>query len=184
MPPRLSLVALPLLLWSGATLAQAQAPAPQTWPQRIPSSGGEVILPSAGARRAYDEIKFATSRRVGDTLYVSGVIAGGGEPGKPADAAAFKASLRRAFQQIERNLKASGAGFQDVVMINSFHVWQSSHFTGGRDEHFKVVSEVKDEFMREPHPAWTAVGTTGLLSDTGLVEIQMIAHVPRGAATR
>ncbi|HEX8568823.1 MAG TPA: Rid family hydrolase [Caulobacteraceae bacterium] len=169
-----------LLLLAAAPAAYAQAPATpaETWPLRIPSSGGEVILPSAGAKRAYDEIKYASSRRVGDTLYVSGVIAGGGQPGKPADPEVFKASLRNAFGSLERSLKAAGGGFEDVVMINSFHVWQSPHFTGGRDEHFKAVSEVKDEFMAAPHPAWTAVGTTGLLAETGLVEIQMIAHVP------
>ena len=181
---RLALAASLSFACAGVAAAQPASPAPsQAWPMRIPSSGGEVILPSAGAKQAYDEIKYATSRRVGDTLYVSGVIAGGAQPGKPADAAAFKASLRVAFQRIERNLKAAGAGFEDVVMINSFHVWQSPHFTGGRDEHFKAVSEVKDEFMPAPHPAWTAVGTTGLLSDTGLVEIQMIAHIPKRAAT-
>ena len=174
---------LVLFLLAGlAGEAAAQAPAPaETWPQRIPSSGGEVHLPSAGSKRAYDEIKYAPSRRVGDTLYVSGVIAGGGAPGKPADAETFKASLRRAFRSLEANLKAAGASFDDVVMVNSFHVWTSPHFTGGRDEHFAAVSAVKDEFMRAPHPAWTAVGTTGLLADTGLVEIQVIAHVPAKA---
>lgn len=30
----------------------------------------------------------------------------------------------------------------------------------------------------QPYPAWTAVGTTGLLSDGGIVEIQLIARVP------
>jgi enamine deaminase RidA (YjgF/YER057c/UK114 family) len=163
---------------AGPAAAQTSATSPAAWPQRIPAPGGEVLLPSAGARQAYDAIKYAASRRVGDTLYVSGVVAGGGSPGKPADAAAFKASLRHAFQQIERNLKAAGAGFGDVVMINSFHVWESPHFTGSRDEHFAAMSEIKDEFMSPPHPAWTAVGTTGLLVPTGLVEIQVIAHVP------
>jgi enamine deaminase RidA (YjgF/YER057c/UK114 family) len=38
---------------------------------------------------------------------------------------------------------------------------------------------VKDEFMPAPHPAWTAVGTTGLLAEDGVVEIQMIAYAPR-----
>jgi enamine deaminase RidA (YjgF/YER057c/UK114 family) len=30
-----------------------------------------------------------------------------------------------------------------------------------------------------PHPAWAAVGTTGLLAPNGAVEIQMIAYVPQ-----
>jgi enamine deaminase RidA (YjgF/YER057c/UK114 family) len=173
----LLLAAMSALAAPAAAQAPA-APAAQAWPLRIPSSGGEVILPSEGAKRSYDQIKYASSRRVGDTLYVSGVIAGGGKPGRPADLAAYKESLRGAFRWIESNLTAAGASFADVVMINSFHVWNSPHFSGSRDEHFEAVSEVKDEFMRAPHPAWTAVGTTGLLSDTGLVEIQVIAHVP------
>ena len=62
-------------------------------------------------------------------------------------------------------MRALGASFADVVMINSFHVWTSPLLT--RDEHFTAFSAVKDEFMSPPHSAWTAVGTTGLLSDTG-----------------
>jgi hypothetical protein len=31
--------------------------------------------------------------------------------------------------------------------------------------------------MKAPYPAWTAVGTTGLLSDSGIVEVQLIAKV-------
>ena len=34
------------------------------------------------------------------------------------------------------------------------------------------------EFLSEPWPAWTAVGTTGLLAPGGIDEIQMIAHAP------
>lgn len=180
--PRLWILVLCAASLAGPAAAQISPASPPGWPQRVPAPGGEVLLPTPGARQAYDAVKYSSSRRVGDTLYVSGVVAGGASPGRPADAATFKASLRRAFLQIERNLKAAGAGFSDVVMINSFHVWESPHFTGGRDEHFAAVSEVKDEFMRAPHPAWTAVGTTGLLAPTGLVEIEVIAHAPSSRA--
>ncbi len=60
-------------------------------------------------------------------------------------------------------------------MINSFHVWSGPNFSGTRDEQFEVFGSVKDEFMRAPYPARTAIGTTGLLADHGIVEIQMIA---------
>jgi enamine deaminase RidA (YjgF/YER057c/UK114 family) len=156
------------------TLTQVGAPAE---PLRIPSSGGEIVLPAPRDKRAYDDMHFAAGRRAGQTLYISGVIAAA-PPGKTLDAEGYKVQLRGAFRRIENTLKAAGAGWDDVVMINSFHVWQSPHFSGGRDENFRAVSEVKDEFMKGPHPAWTAVGTSGLLADTGLVEIQMIAHVP------
>lgn len=156
---------------------QTPAAQPPMAPVRIPSAGGEVVISSRGEQRAYDLYKYAPARRAGDTLYISGVIAARG-PGEGTDAEAMKAAVRRAFRQLDRVLKASGASFADVTMINTFHIWTGPNFTGTRDEHFAAFSAVKDEFMSAPHPAWTAVGTTGLLSDTAHVEIQMIAHAP------
>lgn len=169
---------LALALAFAAAAAQAQ-PASGVYPKRIPASGGHVIIPSAGAQRAYDDYKYAPARRAGDTLYISGVIAGP-QGGQARDAAAFTAQVRTAFQRIEAMLKAEGLTFADVVMINTFHVWDGPGFKGTRDEQFAAFAAAKDEFMSAPHPAWTAVGTTGLLADDGVVEIQMIAHVPAG----
>lgn len=158
--------------------AQAHAQTAPAYPRLIPAPGGEVVIPSAGGQRAYDEIKYAPARRAGDFLYISGVIAGPrGAPER--DAAAFTEQSRRAFRALEAILKAGGVGFADVVMINTFHVWDGPGFKGTRDEQFAAFSKAKDEFMRAPHPAWTAVGTTGLLADDGVVEIQMIAYAPR-----
>lgn len=177
--PRSLVLAAALCAVAGAASAQVRETA-QGEPVRIPASGGEVILPGQADQHAYEQYKFAAARRVGDTLYISGVIAGV-PAGAKADAETFKKHVRQAFRRIERTLKASDASFADVVMINSFHVWDSPHFEGGRDAQFAAFSAVKDEFMAPPHPAWTAVGTTGLLVDTGLVEIQIIAHVPAAA---
>ena len=167
----------PLLL--AAALA---APTPSAdYPKLIPAPGGEVVVPSAGAQRAYDQIRYAPARRAGDFLYISGVIAGPiGAEGR--DAQAFRAQARRAFAALKRTLDAEHLTFADVVMINSFHVWNGPGFKGTRDEQFAAFSAVKDEFMSAPHPAWTAVGTTGLLADDGVVEIQMIAYAPRKAS--
>ena len=165
-----------LALLAGPVWAQA---APETvYPQRIPSSGGEVIIPSAGARRAYDQINFAPARRAGDTLYVSGVLVGRA-PDEGTDAAAFEGQVRRAFRHLDAVLRASGVTFDDVVMINSFHVWEGPNFTGTKDEQIAVINRIKAEFIKGPHPAWTAVGTTGLLGETAVVEIQLIAHAPQ-----
>ena len=160
-----------------ATAANAQ-PAPGGYPKIIPSPGGEVVIHSPGAQRNYDAYKFAPARRAGDSYYISGVIAGpyGSEA---RDAAAFTDQTRRAFRQIEQMLKAEGLTFADVAMINTFHVWNGPGFKGTRDEQFVAFAKAKDEFMSPPHPAWTAVGTTGLLADDGVVEIQMIAYAPK-----
>lgn len=143
---------------------------------RIPASGGEVVLGTESDRKYYDSLHFASARRAGDVLYISGVIVGRMKD-EGNDVAAFKDQVRRTFRRIETTLKAAGATFGDVTMINSFHVFSSPNFSGTRDEQFAAFGAVKDEFMSAPYPAWTAVGTTGLLTDSGIVEVQMIAHV-------
>lgn len=169
------LYALTLLI-SGFCPAQSQSNQ-QEKPIRIPSSGGEVVIATAAEKStAYDQFHYSPSRRVGDTLYISGVVVGRRD-GEGKDTAAFKAQVRRAFQRIQATLNAAGASFDDVVMLNTFHVWQGPNFEGDRPAQFAAFSAVKDEFMKPPYPAWTAIGTTSLLSDNGIVEIQAIVHL-------
>ncbi len=156
-----------------ASLAQAAEP---TWPLKLPAPGGEVVLPDEGAKKSHDEYRFAAARRVGDMVYLSGVIVYRGA-GEGNDVAAFKLQVRRALERLRRNLEAAGSDFQHVAMINSFHVWQGPNFDGTRDQQFGAFEEVIGEFMKAPYPAWTAVGTTGLLGDGGIVEVQLIARV-------
>jgi enamine deaminase RidA (YjgF/YER057c/UK114 family) len=159
-----------------AALTAAAAEPASKYPLRLPAPGGEVILPTEDAKYNHDNWRFAAVRRVGDTLYVSGVIVFRA-PDEGRDVAAFKLQARRALQGLRRNLEAANSDFQHVVMINSFHVWQGPDFSGTRDEQFQAFEEVIDEFIKPPYPAWTAVGTTGLLGTGGIVEIQLIAKV-------
>ncbi len=156
--------------------AQVAVAADDKYPLKIPAPGGEVILPDEGAKKSHDGWRYAAVRRVGDMLYVSGVIVNRNQ-GEGNDVAAFKLQVRRALGRLRGNLDAAGSDFQHVVMINSFHVWQGPNFAGSRDEQFQAFEDVIGEFMKAPYPAWTAVGTTGLLSDGGIVEVQLIAKV-------
>lgn len=165
------------LIPTALLLALAAPAAAQEYPIRLPSPGGEVILPNAGARKAHDAWRYAAARRVGDVLYVSGVVVFRGKD-EGNDAAAFKAQARRGFEQLKRTLDASGATFADVAMINSFHVWDGPNFAGTKAEQFAAFEEVVGEYFKPPYPAWTAVGTTGLLGETGIVEVQLIVHSP------
>lgn len=150
---------------------------PQSWPLRLPSSGGEVIIPSPSGRYAHDQVGYAPARRVGDTLYLSGGIIFRAE-GEGNDLAAFEAQVRRTINSLSRTLEAAGATLDDVALVNSFHVWEGPDFRGSRNEQIEVIARVWREFSEGPRPAWTAVGTTGLLGAGGIVEIQLIAHVP------
>lgn len=164
---------LTLLIVIGAPVAHTA----DQFPLKISASGGEVILPDQASKDAHDKYRYAAARRVGNTLYVSGVIVNRRQ-GEGADVPAFKVQVRRAFERLNTILKSAGVTFADVVMINSFHVWTGPNFPGTRGEHFDAFEEVAGEFLKSPYPAWTAVGTTGLLADGGIVEVQLIANVP------
>jgi enamine deaminase RidA (YjgF/YER057c/UK114 family) len=166
---------------AACTLLAAPLPAqtvspPPTTPKHIPTRGGEVILPTAVEQQNYQDYGFAAIRRAGNLVFISGVIVGR-RPEEGTDVESFKAQTRRTFKRLETYLKAAGLDFDDVAMINSFHVWQGPNFSGTRADQFKAFEQVKEEFMHGPKPAWTAVGTTELLADTGIVEVQMIASI-------
>jgi enamine deaminase RidA (YjgF/YER057c/UK114 family) len=168
----ISASALALLIAAGA----AHAADSEKFPLVIPAPHGSVILPDANAKWAYDNFRYAAVRRVDDTLYISGVVIGPRE-GEKRDAEAFKQQVHRGFQRLQAILRAAGATFEDVVMINSFHVWEGPNFEGTKDQHFALFEEVADTYLKPPYPAWTAVGTTGLLGTNSIVEVQLIAHV-------
>ena len=170
--------ALAMILSASAVFVAGAAHAAETqWPVVIPAPSGAVILASEAEKGGYDEFRYAAVRRVDNMLYISGVVIGPrGTEG--TDIAAFKLQVRRGFERLKASLTASGAGFGDVVMVNSFHVWDSPNFTGTRDQHWDAFYEVAGEYVKAPYPAWTAVGTTGLLPPRGLIEVQMIARVP------
>lgn len=165
-------VAMILLVASAAHAAETQ------WPVTIPAPNGAVILASAIEKEGYDEYRYAAVRRVDNMLYLSGVVMGPREKEATVDVAGFKAQVRRGFERIKANLAASGASFADVVMVNSFHVWDSPNFAGTRDEHWDAFYEVAADYIKAPYPAWTAVGTNGLLAKRAVVEVQMVARLP------
>jgi len=170
-----------LFAGSVAASAQMQPMPPGTPPGRISAPGGEVIIGDKYDGFAYARENFAPVRRSGDLLFISGIIVAR-RPGEGTDVESFKNEVRRTFRRIQHELEAAGASFDDVVMINSFHVWSGPDFAGSKEEQFEAFNQVKQEFMHGPSPAWTAVGSTGLLGTGGIVEVQIIAHAPRSSA--
>lgn len=152
--------------------------------ERIQTPGGEVVITDTSGQAAYRRWHYAPARRAGDYVYISGVVIGR-DPGGPQTVEAFQADARAGFERIRALLAAFGLGFGDVVMVNSFHDWSAPEFGGDRLAQFMAFSAVKDEFMTGVYPAWTAVGTSGLISPDGIVEVQMIAYAPqRESATK
>jgi len=162
--------ALALALMAGPAMAQEN--------YNIEADNGTAIISNEFERDVlYGEWHFSPAYRVGDFVYFSGVVASAPE-GEVLTPETYQEQLRIAFSSIEQTLADAGAGFENVVKLRTFHVFDSPHFEGGKWEHFGAFSAVKDEFIPEPHPAWTAIGVNELLPDTGLVEIELIAVVP------
>lgn len=151
---------------------------------RLPTPGGEVILPTAKDRlQNHDQYLYAAARRAGDFVYLAGVIAGR-LPGEGADAEAFKAQLRRAFATIDRNLKASGASMADVVDMQTLAVFGGTDFHGDMTAELSAYAQVKAEFMKPPYPTETLVGVKELVEPGGLMEIRVIAYAPKKRSGR
>lgn len=50
----------------------------------------------------------------------------------------------------------------------------TSYHVGLRD-HIAIFRSVRDEFVREPYPAWTAIEVSGFITPGAIVEIRAVA---------
>ncbi len=144
----------------------------------VKGKNSTAIVPEGQQRWYQGKYHFAPAHRAGDYVFFSGVVAGAYESEQPIGKEAFKDDIRKRFQTIEKILKAAGASFENVVKINTYHVFDSPHVAIDKITQIDAVAEVKDEFIGEPYPVWTAVGTTALFPDKGLVEIEIVAYSP------
>jgi enamine deaminase RidA (YjgF/YER057c/UK114 family) len=76
----------------------------------------------------------------------------------------------RAFDQLTKILTRAGASWSDVVEVRSFHTNPTAQID--------AMAAVKRRYRAAPDPAWTAVGTSGLLAASGITEIALVAKVP------
>jgi enamine deaminase RidA (YjgF/YER057c/UK114 family) len=132
-----------------------------------PREGTQVFMPEDPQRRAlWEQWGFADAVVRGDTVYLSGVVAGL-HPGEtdPSDA------YDRAFQQVQAILQRAGSSWDDVLEITTYHV----DITG-----IQAFIAVKNRYVHAPFPTWTAIDVDRLVPDNGLVEIRVTA-ARRGA---
>ncbi len=72
-----------------------------------------------------------------------------------------------------KTLVRAGVTWDDVVQVNSVHTDVNAQI--------EAMVKVKNRYMKGKVPAWTAVGTNGLLQPGGIAEITLVAHVPKAA---
>lgn len=112
----------------------------------------------------YEETRIPAALRVGDTLRVTGHA---GETADGVFSADPESQIRQVFRNIALTLAEGGASWTDVVEINSYHV--------GLVAQSEALIRIAAEFLRDPYPAWTAVGVTELIIAEALVEISCVA---------
>ena len=124
------------------------------------------IIP-ASMQSSYDNFHFAPAVLDGELLRCSGIIGVDRETMKVA--ADPETQFAQAFDSLGEVLKEAGGNYSDVIEMTTFHV--------GLNEHLNVFLEVKDRYIQEPYPAWTAIGITELAYPDGLVEIRVNAKI-------
>ena len=129
------------------------------------SLSDKVVIPK-GMEAYYNDFHFAPAIKDGDRLYCSGVI-GVGEGYKVSDDP--EAQFTQAFEHVKSTLEAAGASFDNVVEMTTFHV--------DLQKNIQTFMKVKDNYMADPYPAWTAIGITELAFPGALVEIKIIARL-------
>ena len=120
-------------------------------------------------RKKYDCWHFSPAIEGGGFLFVSGCT------GTKLDGSISKDiedQFRQAFETVQKSLVEAGLSFSDVIDMTTYHV--------GLRSHLKKFMKIKDEFIIEPYPAWTAVGVTELAIEGALIEIRVIAKTKNG----
>jgi enamine deaminase RidA (YjgF/YER057c/UK114 family) len=123
------------------------------------------IIP-ASMQGFYDSYHFAPAIVDGDHLRCSGVI-GVTPDGKVPDD--VTAQFTQAFDNLAEVLTEGGASFADITEMTTFHI--------DLQKHLAAFMQVKDNYLKEPYPAWTAIGTPELAIPGGLVEIRVTARI-------
>ena len=123
----------------------------------------ESLPPSPGYSQAVEIHKGARF------IYIAGQVAMD-HNGKLVGEGDFKAQAKQTFENLKAALQASGAGFDNVVKLNSYFVDMTQ---------LPAFREVRDSYINTATPpASTAVKVAGLFRDGFLLEVEAVAVVP------
>jgi enamine deaminase RidA (YjgF/YER057c/UK114 family) len=154
-----------------------------------------TIIPAA-LQPVYDRWHFAPAVSSSGFIFCSGIVgtsadgnapdlAGPGafvgaqgtatRPDAPLDALVAvrdpEAQFATAFEALRAILAEAGATLADIVELTTYHVDMKSHMA--------VFMQVRDRYLCEPYPAWTAIGVSELIVPGGLVELRAVAAAPK-----
>jgi enamine deaminase RidA (YjgF/YER057c/UK114 family) len=127
----------------------------------------DTIMPdNPQLREAYAQLGLSDAVVHGDTIYLSGVVAGPRE-----GEASLTPAYERAFAHIDTILKRLGVTWDDVLVFDTFH-------KGSVSAQVEALVPVKNRYITAPFPAWTAVGVTDLYDPSAVTEIKLTLRKP------
>ncbi len=128
----------------------------------MPSERKLIVPP--GLEAVYDTFHYAPGILIGDTLYISGQV------GRDSDLNVVdgaEAQFVQAFENVKAVLDAAGAGFDDVVELET---WFADDMAD-----LKLFMAVKDRYFTNRYPTWTGFAVKGFSMPGILVEIKCTA---------
>jgi enamine deaminase RidA (YjgF/YER057c/UK114 family) len=128
----------------------------------------DLVIP-ASMKAMYEQFHFAPAVKANGMLLCSGQI-GAGPNGRPQ--ADPTEQFTAAFEGVKAVLAEAGLDFTDIVEMTTYHVEMQKHLG--------AFMAVKDRYMNEPYPAWTAIGCTELALPGGLAEVRVTAKLREG----
>ncbi|MBL6928148.1 MAG: RidA family protein [Rhodospirillales bacterium] len=125
----------------------------------------ELIIPK-GMENIYDRKLYAPGVRVGNLLYVSGML---GRDENLNVIPEIEAQFVQLFENMKMVLEAGGASFESIIELVGYFVEMQ------RD--FSLYQDVRDRYIRADFPAQTAIGVRELSTPGLLLELKCIALV-------
>jgi reactive intermediate/imine deaminase len=120
--------------------------------------------PTLNKPTGYTHVVMATGGR---TIYLSGQVALDRD-GKVAGPGDFRAQAEQVFKNLQAALAAAGAGFEDVVKMNTYILDMANA---------PALREVRSAYLKSDPPASTLVEVRKLARDEFMLEIEAIAVI-------
>jgi len=119
----------------------------------------------------YEPFRLAQGHRMGDLLFISGQTAIG-DDGKLLGIGDFDAQAQKAFENLDKVLKAGGSSLKNVVKVTIML----------RDMgNFEKIVALRGKYFSPPYPADTILEVSSLFSPDALIEIEAIAVADEAA---
>jgi enamine deaminase RidA (YjgF/YER057c/UK114 family) len=126
----------------------------------------KTIIRDSG-KYMYDNFHFSEAVEASGFLFCSGIIGTGSDGKVPDD---ISDEFHNAWRNVVDLLKSAGADTSHIVESTTYHV--------GLQANMAAYMAVRDEYLCEPWPAWTAIGITELAVPGAHVEIRITAKLP------